>query len=167
MRTISMEKNYSRSLPARRRSLWKRVAIVTGLMALIAVAAVIYFVARMNDVPANLDLSTTRLSEEGYYQATIRPAAEPIPINQLHTWTLHLETADGRPVEEATLTVDGDMPQHGHGMPTRPQVTQNLGGGDYLVEGMRFQMGGWWVVEFMIDGAETDDKVTFNLMLEG
>lgn len=38
------------------------------------------------------------------------------------------------------------MSQHGHGLPTRPQVTQNLGNGDYLVEGTKFQMGGWWVM---------------------
>ena len=49
------------------------------------------------------------------------------------------------------IQVSGDMPEHRHGMPTQPQVTQNLGGGDYLVEGMRFQMGGWWAVTFAID----------------
>ena len=54
---------------------------------------------------------------------------------------------------DAAITVDGDMPQHGHGLPTRPQVTKHLGNGDYLVEGMKFQMGGWWVVDFTIDAA--------------
>ena len=40
------------------------------------------------------------------------------------------------------LKVDGDMPQHGHGLPTRPRVTRNLGNGDYQIEGVKFQMGG-------------------------
>ena len=63
----------------------------------------------------------------------------------MHQWTLHVERADGTPVDDATITVDGDMPQHGHGMPTQPQVTENLGNGDYLVDGLKFQMGGWWL----------------------
>ncbi len=58
------------------------------------------------------------------------------------------------------------MPQHGHGLPTRPQVTKNLGNGDYLVEGMKFQMGGWWVVDFTIDTAGKHDTVRFNMILK-
>ena len=34
------------------------------------------------------------------------------------------------------------MPEHNHGFPTAPRVTENLGEGDYLLEGMRFNMGG-------------------------
>jgi hypothetical protein len=84
----------------------------------------------------------------------------------MHQWTLHVESADGQPVEDATITVDGDMPQHGHGLPTRPQVTQNLGNGDYLVEGIKFQMGGWWLMDFTITANGQTDAVHFNMMLE-
>jgi hypothetical protein len=58
------------------------------------------------------------------------------------------------------------MPQHGHGLPTSPQVTQNLGNGDYLVEGMKFQMPGWWEVRFNILAGGQSDAITFNLTLE-
>lgn len=117
------------------------------------------------DAPADLDLERSQLSANGLYRATIRPDTDPIPVNQLHSWTLHVETARGEPLTAAAIVVDGDMPQHGHGMPTRPEVTQELGNGDYLVEGLRFQMGGWWVVEFTIDGEAGQDTVSFNLML--
>lgn len=120
----------------------------------------------MTPVPSELDTSTTRLSEQGLYRATIKPERDPIPINQIHAWTLHVETADGKPVDQAEITVDGGMPQHGHGLPTRPEVTRNLGNGDYLVEGMKFQMTGWWVVHFHIRAGGQDDRVTFNLMLK-
>jgi hypothetical protein len=69
-------------------------------------------------------------------------------------------------VDDAEITVDGGMPQHGHGLPTSPQVTQNLGGGDYLVEGVKFQMLGWWEVKFNINANGQSDTVTFNLILE-
>jgi hypothetical protein len=58
------------------------------------------------------------------------------------------------------------MPQHGHGLPTSPQVTQNLGNGDYLVEGMKFQMPGWWEVRFSISAGAQTDTITFNLTLQ-
>ena len=64
-----------------------------------------------------------------------------------------------------TLTIDGGMPQHGHGLPTRPRVTQRLGAGAYLVEGVRFNMGGWWEFSVTIAVADVTDTVTFNLDL--
>jgi hypothetical protein len=57
------------------------------------------------------------------------------------------------------------MPQHGHGLPTKPAVTRRLGEGDHLVEGMKFNMGGWWVVKFQVAGPQGSDVVTFNLKL--
>lgn len=111
------------------------------------------------------DLSPQRTSDNGLYRATIKPQTGAVPLNQLHTWTLHVETPDSAAVNVATIAVDGGMPEHGHGLPTRPRVTQVLGGGDYLVEGMKFQMPGWWVVEFAISTSDGTDTVTFNLML--
>jgi len=87
-------------------------------------------------------------------------------MNQLHAWTLNVTTPDGQPVEGARVAVDGDMPQHGHGLPTQPEVTRDLGGGRYLVEGMKFQMDGWWVVDFGVTAGGVTDEVRFNLLLE-
>lgn len=150
---------------APRMRIWRWVGLGVGMIAIIALALVGVMFWRMNSIPADLDRSTTRTSAQGAFVATISPAAEPVPINTLHRWTLHLETPDGRPIENATVTVDGDMPQHGHGMPTQPQVTEYLGNGDYLIEGMKFQMNGWWVVDFTIDNAGERDTVRFNLVL--
>jgi hypothetical protein len=154
-------------------TLWPRrsrfLAWTAGLIGGIVLLAILGIGAMnwtMNYVPADLDLSATRLSAQGLYQATIRPRVEPIPVNKIHTWVLHVETPAGQPIENAEIGVDGDMPQHGHGLPTRPQVTQELGGGDYLIEGMKFQMGGWWVVDFDITANGSEDKVSFNLMLQ-
>jgi hypothetical protein len=112
------------------------------------------------------DYSTTRLSEQGLFQTSYVPDRTPIPINQLHSWTLHVETAAGEPLEDAEIEVDGDMPEHGHGLPSRPMVTRYLGNGDYLVEGMKFQMTGWWVMDFDILANGESDRVSFNLLLK-
>jgi hypothetical protein len=154
-----------RHSPRRPRWLVWAIGISFGLVAILA-AYVGMGLVRMNSVPADLDYSTTRMSEGGRYRASFSSQVEPVPVNELHTWILHVETPDGRPLAQAEIKVDGDMPQHGHGMPTRPQVTQNLGNGDYLVEGMKFQMGGWWVIDYYITADGQTDKVSFNLMLQ-
>ncbi len=115
--------------------------------------------------PEDLDYSRTRASEGGRYRATIRPQGDSIPRGRLQRWTLHLETAAGAPVDSAAVAVDGGMPQHGHGLPTKPRVTRALGNGDHLVEGMKFNMGGWWVVKFRVAAAAGTDSVVFNVKL--
>ena len=121
---------------------------------------------RFNPPPADLNLATTRVTDKGLYEVSFTPATDPIAINQIHSWTLHVETPEGKAVENAQITVDGGMPQHGHGLPTRPQVTQDLGNGDYLVEGLKFQMIGWWEVRYTITASEQSDSITFNLVLK-
>lgn len=111
------------------------------------------------------DYARSRASENGRFRASFQPEVDPIPLNRLQSWTLHLETPDGQPIENATITVDGGMPQHGHGLPTKPQVTRSLSNGDYLVEGMKFQMPGWWVVQFTVAFPEGAETVSFNLSL--
>jgi hypothetical protein len=147
----------------RRFPLWARIVGVIVILALVAFAVI---TLRMNYVPDNLDLSTTRMSEQGIYQVSYVPELEPVPINQIQTWTIRVTEPDGQPVEDADMTVDGGMPQHGHGLPTVPQVTEYLGDGLYQIEGMKFNMPGWWVLTFEIVRNGTTDAVTFNLMLD-
>jgi hypothetical protein len=115
--------------------------------------------------PTDLDYSRTRASEGGRYRATIHPQGDSIPQGRLQRWTLHLETAGGAAVDVAAVTVDGGMPQHGHGLPTRPRVTRSLGNGDHLVEGIKFNMGGWWVVKFRVTAGPGPDSLVFNVKL--
>jgi hypothetical protein len=140
-------------------------AILGGLVLIFGIFMGV-MMARMNDVPANLDTSTTRATDDGLFKVSYTPPGGTVPVNQMHKWTLHVETAEGQPVENATITLEGDMPQHGHGLPTHPQVTEYLGNGDYLVEGLKFQMGGWWVMDFVITAEGQSDTVQFNMMLK-
>lgn len=89
----------------------------------------------------------------------------PPTINQMHSWVLHVESGDGAPVEKARITVTGGMPEHDHGLPTRPRVTRELGDGDYLLEGMRFHMGGYWEIEITVVTAKGSNVVVIPLQL--
>jgi hypothetical protein len=144
--------------------LW--IAAIIGGLVLVSAVWMAAMMSRMSDVPSDLDTSTTRESENGLYRVSYTASTGRIPVNQMHEWTLHVETTDGTPVENATISVDGDMPAHGHGLPTSPRVTQYLGNGDYLVEGMKFQMGGAWVMDVTITADGQTDAVHFNMLLK-
>jgi hypothetical protein len=156
----SAAESFARSRqPGRGRLLGAAGAVLVALVALVAL------LARMHTAPADLDRSTTQLSSQGHYQVSYTPRDGPITLNTLHSWTLQVTTPSGAPVSDARVTVDGGMPQHGHGLPTQPQVTGVLGDGAYLIEGMKFQMAGWWVVDVTVEAGGTRDTVRFNLLL--
>ena len=64
-----------------------------------------------------------------------------------------------------TLSIDGGMPEHDHGLPTAPRVVAELGGGDYRIEGLRFHMSGLWEIQISIDSGDHRDVVTIPLEL--
>jgi YtkA-like len=88
---------------------------------------------------------------------------------KIHCWIVEVTTPDGKPVEHADFTIDGGMPQDGHGLPTEPKVTAELGGGRYQVEGMKFNMSGWWTVNVSVNVSVKApaglDTATFTLIL--
>jgi hypothetical protein len=105
-----------------------------------------------------------RASAQQRYSATLDPT-EALRVRKLQTARVSIVDASGKPVDNASIAVDGGMPQHGHGLPTRPRVTKAYGNGVYEIEGLRFNMGGWWELKLTIDGAAGPDTVTFNLAL--
>jgi hypothetical protein len=145
------------------------VIVIVGIILLMPILGPRYLHPMMmgdQPAPSNLDTSTSRFSDAGLFNVSWNSDSGTPPLNQIHSWTLHVETADGQPVEGATILVDGGMPQHGHGLPTSPEVTADLGNGDYRVEGMKFQMLGFWEVKFNISADGQSDSITFNLILE-
>lgn len=105
-------------------------------------------------------------SDSGLFTVSAVSRLDPVVINETHAWTLHIESEDGSPVTDAEIAIDGGMPEHDHGFPTAPRVTQNLGEGDYLLEGMRFNMGGVWVLTLEISSGDQSDTVTFEFELK-
>jgi hypothetical protein len=107
----------------------------------------------------------THRSENGHFTIGITSRHQPIEINRIHSWVIHLRDATGAPIDGAEFEVSGGMPAHDHGLPTRPRVTNALGGGDYLLEGLRFHMPGAWQVVVTVDAAGLRDRVVIGLSL--
>ena len=138
--------------------MYRLFASITALLALLLAAA-------CAAPPDDLDLALTHTTVEKKFLVTLQPPATPAAINQLHSWKINVTSPTGVPISHAHITVDGGMPQHGHGLPTRPQATQELADGTYLLEGLKFSMTGWWEIKLTIQSTEGSDKVTFNTVV--
>jgi hypothetical protein len=125
----------------------------------------VLFLSACMSPPEGLDLSTQRLSEHGRYRVQIKPLEANVPVNKIHRWEVQVMRPGGEPVSGVKIGVDGGMPQHGHGLPTKPRVTRELGNGQYLVEGMKFNMSGWWEIKITVADTQASDKATFNLVV--
>jgi hypothetical protein len=145
--------------PSTTRALLTRLSIaaVAGLSSILIAGCVA--------PPKDLDVLLEKPSTGGIYRAALVPPAQAPAINQMHSWKVKLAGADGTPVRGARFAVDGGMPQHGHGLPTQPRVTRELGDGIYQLDGMKFSMTGWWEIKLAIQGPQGPDKVTFNTVV--
>lgn len=92
-------------------------------------------------------------------------SVNPVPVNAMHSWILVVTTPDGEPLTGADITVEGGMPAHDHGLPTRPRVTAELGDGRYRLDGLRFHMPGEWQINVMIVVEDRRWTVTIPLQL--
>lgn len=116
-------------------------------------------------IPDGLDAHPLQLSAKGQYFAYIQ-SASPVSLNQIHKWHLVLTNDRGEPAIGKKIIVEGIMPGHVHGMPTKPRVIEEVEPGRYVVGGMKFQMAGWWVITFVIDDKPSEqDRVTYNILL--
>ncbi|WP_240158699.1 MULTISPECIES: FixH family protein [Burkholderiaceae] len=116
-------------------------------------------------VPANLNLALTQQTNAGKYVIALEPPERNVRLNQIQTWSMTLRAPSGQLVQGAVIDVGGGMPQHGHGLPTQPQVVQQGDAGHYLLEGMKFSMPGWWVINLKVRSPMGTDAVTFNVVL--
>lgn len=104
-------------------------------------------------------------SDAGHFQVSYESELDPIAINTIHSWILHIVSADGEALTDAEITINGGMPEHNHGLPTAPRVVEDLGDGRYRIAGMRFHMSGNWQIVISIDSGSHRDEVTIPLEL--
>ncbi len=91
-------------------------------------------------------------SKHGRFRMSIQPVVDAIRLHDLHSWRIHIESVDGIPIRPKRILIGGGMPQHGHGFPSQPTINRYLGDGDWLLEGVQFNMTGQWQIRFKVLG---------------
>lgn len=138
-----------------------------GILNALAVAALSLLVCLA--VPATPEAEPagqfTAVSAAGLYRISMEPEVAQLRQGELHSWLVAVQDVDGDPVMDAQITVDGGMPEHDHGLPTAPEVTENLGDGRYRIEGVKFSMRGRWELRLAIISPAGSDTVIFELTI--
>jgi hypothetical protein len=88
---------------------------------------------------------------------------ETLQINQFQQWIVEIKDLTGNAIYPARIGISGGMPAHGHGLPTQPQVTDYLGNGRYLIEGIKLNMDGNWIIQFRIVTPTLQDTATISI----
>ena len=81
----------------------------------------------------------------------------PLRINQIHSWRIEIRDSNSALVPNASLEVEGGMPDHNHGLPTQPRVTAEIAPGTYLLQGVRVHMPGRWRMQFIISTKDQEE----------
>jgi hypothetical protein len=114
---------------------------------------------------SKIDTTSEKMSGNEIFHVSLSSKKDPVPINRIHSWTLKVTTPDGKPVKKASIMFDADMPEHGHGLPTEPEITEKRKG-RYEIEGVKFTMPGWWVFNLYIMAGKEVDHVSFNVIVQ-
>lgn len=106
-------------------------------------------------------------SRTGSFKVAIASADPAPPVRGDNTWRLVVTNADGSPLAEgATISLSGEMPDHGHRSPSSPTVTKE-GDGSYTVSPIDLFMPGVWDVLVTIRSGASEDVAAFAFCIAG
>ena len=105
-------------------------------------------------------------SDSGRLVGHLAPESGAVQIGKFQTWILELCSAGGVAVSGADVAIAGGMPGHGHGLPSQPQVTDEIGDGRYRIEGVKLNMVGAWVIEVFVQTSAGRDRLRFDLAID-
>ncbi len=143
-----------------------RKTLFSSCPALFPLAALWFACSAFSEVALPIpDPASAQPTTLGRYRISYAAALDPITINRIHAWVVRITDAGGAPVANADIQISGGMPAHDHGLPTAPQATAYLGDGRYLIEGMRFHMGGAWELVLTVRAAQGTDSLSLSLDL--
>ncbi|MAE71698.1 MAG: hypothetical protein CME06_14675 [Gemmatimonadetes bacterium] len=112
--------------------------------------------------PDTDDQSATLLTEGGLFMVTFVPLPNPIPFNQLFELDVRVEDLGGAPARDADLSVFASMPFEGHAIDSDPIVIER-GDGGFVVQGMRFDRRGPWLLELWVDDGVNFDRAAVEI----
>lgn len=120
------------------------------------------------------DLSTTLKTDGqsfevsyGEIKGSEGEAYPSIPFNKIFSLSVTIKGKDGKAAALVEApAVEAEMPEHQHGMNTKPVVESDDSGG-YRVTGMLFHMPGWWTIKVAVPTSEgKTENVVFNVMVD-
>ena len=106
----------------------------------------------------------TGRSRDGKLEVVWRPETQEVPKNEHFELRLWIFREDEL-VRDATVRVDAEMPEHGHGMNVQPETVEQLDG-SYRVKGMLLHMAGYWLLHVDVVEKGLFERTSFRIDLD-
>lgn len=106
----------------------------------------------------------TRKTDRGNFTVTIEPSGGGITLHKHFSLAVVLVPGTGTEMPTA-VSVNADMPSHGHGMNTTPETIHEQGP-RYRTDGMLFHMAGEWSIMVEITAGAQIERAFFPVTVE-
>jgi hypothetical protein len=109
----------------------------------------------------------TQATGSGHYCVSLESEPAEVPVNELFELRLAVYPDASRTAlaADVDVAVHADMPEHGHGMNTRPEV-RRMPDGSFHVAGMLFHMLGFWEIYVDVRCGGITDRAVFAVEIE-
>lgn len=115
---------------------------------------------------ASANIALERSTREGRFHVALLAPTEGVLVHRLHAWQVRVTTHGGAPLRGGRVYLTADMPEHGHGLPTRPVSAGETAPGVYRIDGVKFHMAGHWVLTVAVNAGGQEDTALFDLKLD-
>lgn len=105
--------------------------------------------------------SMSKVTKNGKFVVEIMVNQDELKVG-LNTMKIALHDEKDHALEGAVITVIPWMPDMGHGVKTKPVVTDK-GKGLYIAENVEFSMSGLWMIKIKIKKDDVEDKAVFTI----
>ena len=95
-------------------------------------------------------------------QFIVVPETTTFPFNEEFSYQFSLFDSSNNPISEDGISVDAEMPAHGHGMGQTPEVTHSEN--TYTATGMLFAMEGDWDIHIYRTTDGSVDQATISVV---
>ena len=114
----------------------------------------------------NTDWSISQVSKNNHYQVDLQ-CDHPPTLSGFQNCGLTLSNKS-KQIVNANIIIEGGMPEHHHGLPTKPKVSWDSDKNLHIIKGLKFSMHGAWLLTFLIDKTEDlpRDIGTINFTIE-
>ncbi|MDP4593950.1 MAG: hypothetical protein NWT00_05195 [Beijerinckiaceae bacterium] len=97
------------------------------------------------------------------FSAILADAGQTLKAGDLERIAIVIKSIENNPVIDAKVLVSARARDVVRYMLTQPQVKTNLGNGKYLIEGLRFNMTGAWLLDLEISSGGKTGKALLEL----
>ncbi len=105
-------------------------------------------------------------SQNGLIKAELTGVTAAAPLHKMHHWHLKLKSLNDVALSGAQIDISGETLDHPHALPTSPRITKEIEPGHYILDGIKFDRQGDWLLKLSIQANNVRDSISFKIPVD-